>query len=528
MNSILRPIYVDTMSSFWVSLESLLRQHEVDESIITRFIPAAEQNDEIMDRLLTMSPSEAYRFVLQPKIQMETSKRLSCELSKGIFDVLNKYRQELSDKLSENTEVVWDLYEDLVSKGYVSTSEDQFIRPEKYNTKRHKKRPSSSATKQSRKRTKKQNKTQTNDDLVTIQDIIGELADRPLRVFPSLPKPNEAYTMSKREITGICVLWEACKPKSSREKDLLGYKYTVTLSTDETVVYLNDNNELWIGVGSSPFQTFDTEVTHRMIQENVPVIQRAIRQLSPQKVYMIGRNLGAVVILIAGKTVSETSFMMTIGAPLSISVRSASLCPSDSSSLSFPTAMLSRPEESNPAATAAEATTTTTTTTTGSGSESSTSKHQLSRNAEAQTKTSHPERESTLTLSAPGVNPSSDSESRKNLVSGSGSLSHNRADGSYIVASTGNDDDADTDSDTDMSGIEEVRMRRPHPPSRGKQRPGTGESKGSERDSTVEKASKTVSQQREGLRAELRAEVKRIEEALAQQRPYEREKHQKA
>eukprot|EP01138_Halocafeteria_seosinensis_P003456 gb/GECG01003532.1/.p1 GENE.gb/GECG01003532.1/~~gb/GECG01003532.1/.p1 ORF type:complete len:1206 (+),score=233.77 gb/GECG01003532.1/:1-3618(+) len=71
------------------------------------------------------------------------------------------------------------------------------------------------------------------------------------------------------------------------------------------------------------------------------------------------------------------------------------------------------------------------------------------------------------------------------------------------------------------------RMRRPHPPSRGKQRPGTGESKGSELDMTVEEASKTISQQKEFI-GNLRAEVKRLEEALVQQRPYEREKPQKA
>lgn len=486
-------------SSFWASLGSLLRQHEVDESIITRLIPA-QQNDEkkrfIMDRLLTMAPSEAYRFVLQPKIQMETSKRLSCELSKGIFNLLKKYRQELSDELSGNTEDVWELYEELVSEGYVSSSEDQYIRPEKYNNKRHKKRPSSSTTRQSRKRTKKQteqNKTQTNDALVTIQDMLGDLADRPLRVFPSLPKPSEACAMSEREITGICVLQEAYKLKSSRKKDLLGYTYMASLSTDESVVYLNDNDELWIGVKSSPFQTLDTAVTYRMIRENVPVIQHAIQQLSPQRVYMIGRNEGAVVVLIAGKTVLETSFIMTIGAPLSISVRSSAfLGPSDALSLSFPTAMLSG-SESNFVAAAATTTTTTTTTTgmlpaSGSGSESSASEHQPSRNADIfptsqtteTTQTTHTETGSTLTLSTSGGNSNSNSGSGKRL--GSDFLSPSRADGSSVVVSTGNvsesdeqlthmedknkwscmakspndDDDGDTDSDTDMSGIEEV------------------------------------------------------------------------
>lgn len=72
------------------------------------------------------------------------------------------------------------------------------------------------------------------------------------------------------------------------------------------------------------------------------------------------------------------------------------------------------------------------------------------------------------------------------------------------------------------------RMRKPRPPSTGKQRPQSGESaKSGELDMTVQEASSMITAQKRFI-GNLRAEVKRLEETLVQQRPYEREKPNKA
>jgi hypothetical protein len=129
------------VSAFWASLRAILTHHQVNRAMIENVIPSNEERKQkawihgrsvsIAFRILAMAPSDAFRYVLRPKLELSGGRktRLSRLLSKEIHNMLQRSRQDIADYLTEhNTRTLWELYESLVSDGYMSFSEDQCVR----------------------------------------------------------------------------------------------------------------------------------------------------------------------------------------------------------------------------------------------------------------------------------------------------------------------------------------------------------------------------------------------------------------